>query len=79
MGLDRHVQSTENSCHIFVISPENAGNEGDFLAADKHKTVLQVGIIIFGVRSQTIRKYVCISLKSLQKSVGYEVDFLTAD
>ena len=43
--------------HIFAISPENKGDEIDFLPEDKHESFLQADIITFGVHSQACLKY----------------------
>ena len=49
----------------------------------KHWSLLQGNTIIFGVGNQACPKYpkqkVCMSLQYLQKSMGDEVDFLSAD
>ena len=55
------------------------GNEVEFLPADKHKSFLQDGSIIFGVISHTGPKYQkqsqTISLQYLKENLKDEVDF----
>ena len=61
---------------------EEVNDELYFLHVDKHWSVLQVDTIILVVYNQACPKYpkqVCISLQYLQKSMGWEIDFLPAD
>ena len=53
-----------------------------FWHADKHRSLLQLDTIILVVYNQACPNYskeICISLQHLQKSMGYEIDFLPVE
>ena len=63
---------------------ENVKYEIDFLPADKHQSLFQIGTIILGVCVSrqpliTQNNKFAISLQYLQKEVSAEVNFLHAD